>query len=524
MGNESRRDNFSGSTIKLLYDKVNGLCSKPDCRILTRGPNSKVGKITSIGQAAHITAAAKGGPRYDASLTKEQRKSYENGIWLCNNHARIIDSDEIKYPPELLENWRSETEKYVEENIGKPLISEEEANNQSNNNIANFFIGEDFSTLSNATAKMASHIDSKISALDPRFTVKTDIIDSQVTRYISAKAHDVSVTLNISEEHSKEFVEKFDKFKNFGQDFEFSTEKVSVDGSELFKKIIDNAPKGSKITWSAPECILDGELYASDGDNSIFLGGFKAKFQRQKDLDVLTASALKGFIVMRSLHGNPNGQMKCQYSFDFSKWVGIDIQKIPFFPKLKKILPTLSTGGNLFSEINGGDAGPLIAGDTKFLTDRSPLNDLLFMLTYVDCARTISKALSTPLTFDHFHSDQEGLNELCEISSLLATPTELKGDEINQRASVTLIHNNPEAHKNTIASIVAAKCFRIRKTCKIQTIFNQQIMIPDIIQELFDVELEVTSTNVMENGTHETKIVIITNENTRFRKSLVGFS
>ena len=125
MGNESRRDNFSGSTIKLLHDKVNGLCSKPDCRILTRGPNSKVGKITSIGQAAHITAAAKGGPRYNASLSQAERKSYENGIWLCNNHARLIDSDKEKYPIELLKSWKLESEKHVEGSIGKPLFFKE---------------------------------------------------------------------------------------------------------------------------------------------------------------------------------------------------------------------------------------------------------------------------------------------------------------------------------------------------------------------------------------------------------------
>jgi hypothetical protein len=36
-----------------------------------------------IGVAAHITAAAPNGPRYDPSLTSAQRRRHLNGIWLC---------------------------------------------------------------------------------------------------------------------------------------------------------------------------------------------------------------------------------------------------------------------------------------------------------------------------------------------------------------------------------------------------------------------------------------------------------
>ena len=42
---------------------------------------------------AHICAAAQGGPRYDASMTPEERKSFENGIWLCQSCSKLIDTD-----------------------------------------------------------------------------------------------------------------------------------------------------------------------------------------------------------------------------------------------------------------------------------------------------------------------------------------------------------------------------------------------------------------------------------------------
>lgn len=50
---------------------------------------------TNAGVAAHITAASPGGARYDAALTPEARADIGNGIWLCQNHARLIDNDEL---------------------------------------------------------------------------------------------------------------------------------------------------------------------------------------------------------------------------------------------------------------------------------------------------------------------------------------------------------------------------------------------------------------------------------------------
>ncbi|MCP4544775.1 MAG: pentapeptide repeat-containing protein [Chloroflexi bacterium] len=47
-------------------------------------------------------------------MTNEQRRDISNGIWLCRKCARLIDTDEEKYPVELLLQWRHEHEKSIE--------------------------------------------------------------------------------------------------------------------------------------------------------------------------------------------------------------------------------------------------------------------------------------------------------------------------------------------------------------------------------------------------------------------------
>lgn len=104
----SVRDDFSPRTKQILSDRVGGRCSYPGCGQVTTGPNLyDPTKKINTGVAAHITAAAKGGPRFDGSLTSEQRCSIENGIWMCEHHARLIDADFSNYTAEQLKVWKN---------------------------------------------------------------------------------------------------------------------------------------------------------------------------------------------------------------------------------------------------------------------------------------------------------------------------------------------------------------------------------------------------------------------------------
>ena len=96
------RDDFAQPIKNTLAARVGHQCSNPNCRVPTSGPGADEQKALNIGVAAHIVAAAQGGPRYDATLTPEQRAGIINGIWLCQNCAHEIDADEKRYSVALL--------------------------------------------------------------------------------------------------------------------------------------------------------------------------------------------------------------------------------------------------------------------------------------------------------------------------------------------------------------------------------------------------------------------------------------
>ncbi|KAB0672440.1 hypothetical protein F6V30_07720 [Oryzomonas sagensis] len=105
----ANRDDFTDKTKRVLAERAGQQCSNPNCGHSTAGPSDADSKkSTLLGKAAHITAAAEGGPRYDAKLTSEERKSPENGIWLCAECADRVDKkeNEHQFPVELLKHWK----------------------------------------------------------------------------------------------------------------------------------------------------------------------------------------------------------------------------------------------------------------------------------------------------------------------------------------------------------------------------------------------------------------------------------
>lgn len=111
------RDDFSKKVKEQMAYRVGCRCSNPKCRKITCGPKESVEGYVNIGVAAHICAAAPGGKRYNPYMSKEERSSAENGIWLCQSCSKLIDSDEGKYTVQILHKWKQDAEKITHEEL-----------------------------------------------------------------------------------------------------------------------------------------------------------------------------------------------------------------------------------------------------------------------------------------------------------------------------------------------------------------------------------------------------------------------
>lgn len=121
------RDDFSKEVKDTVAARVSYRCSNPDCRAPTSGPQLDASKALNLGVAAHITAASPGGPRYDASLTPEERRHANNAIWLCQICGKLVDNDKLRFPVEGLRRWKQGAENEARVRVGKALSSADPA-------------------------------------------------------------------------------------------------------------------------------------------------------------------------------------------------------------------------------------------------------------------------------------------------------------------------------------------------------------------------------------------------------------
>lgn len=94
------------------------MCSNTECRAVTCGPAQLPDRAVSIGEAAHIFGARRGAARYRDDMTDVSRAEITNGIWLCRNCHKLVDSDPPRFPSDLLFQWRNLHEQYVISKIG----------------------------------------------------------------------------------------------------------------------------------------------------------------------------------------------------------------------------------------------------------------------------------------------------------------------------------------------------------------------------------------------------------------------
>ena len=101
---------YTRSTLMALAQFSGGLCYCPGCpEPVLREVD---GRMHFIVQIAHIRAAFADGPRYDETMTDDQRRDLPNLLLLCDPHHHEVDDEkniEI-YTTEVIHRWKKQRE------------------------------------------------------------------------------------------------------------------------------------------------------------------------------------------------------------------------------------------------------------------------------------------------------------------------------------------------------------------------------------------------------------------------------
>lgn len=100
---------YSAGTRAALQTLSRGTCYFPRCREPVLKTVEGEYSINYI--VAHIYAAHANGPRYDETMTDDDRRAFSNLLLLCRGHSDFVDRKHVDdYSPETLLSWKADRE------------------------------------------------------------------------------------------------------------------------------------------------------------------------------------------------------------------------------------------------------------------------------------------------------------------------------------------------------------------------------------------------------------------------------
>jgi len=391
------RDEFNAATIQRMRLRVALRCSNPVCRRSTVGPTqcSDDGVVT-LGVAAHIHAAAKGGPRYLPTMSSGERRSIQNGIWLCTACGTLIDRDETAYPPELLRTWKREAERLAASENNQRLPSAADATAQ----LVTALSGQPIAFIPNAIGNTHRASAQALERMDPRFQVTTKHEGDTTTFTLNAK-EEVPFKMLIPQGHRDAWREKLDALVQHGVTAELDASGVRVDGSPLLAAVFDDegmAPSSLRIEVHGSPVRVKLAAIAPDGRRHTFddvvatltPGGtsFRVHGPLWDGLANLTVQAT---------HAQTPWRGRFNLSIDYGQWVGKDIRRLPHLNSVLEFFEWADQGAKLDLQVVAeGESMMVFHMDFDDLTRQTPWRQAL--LEYLRRARDLTRALGVTVT------------------------------------------------------------------------------------------------------------------------------
>lgn len=347
-----RKGDFSQKVIETLIKEVNGHCAAPGCDKYTlAGKAGDPGKAYTIGRAAHICAASVGGPRHDANMTDAERKSSANGIWLCGPHADEIDADKEHYTASELRKWKQQAIEQARSRLHTRPYREQDAIDLIRQLLR--INGHVATPLSGAVHDLIHLEDQAMQALDPRFTVQSDIIKGQRIVHVSAVDEPVDVNFTIAESHVSDFWEQHQRLEDHGVPMVLPTNAFRAENSPLFAELFSTPGGTFSVGPNTRNAINTFELHHPTSSEVKHFEPFIGTVQYGLQSATFTGAACGGlFVFSYQFHcGPPMTFPRVNLAVRLELWEGRSIAHLPYLEAALEIFRLIAAGWRLHSAL-----------------------------------------------------------------------------------------------------------------------------------------------------------------------------
>lgn len=480
------RDDFSLRVRNKLRDRVLHRCSKPGCRVPTSAPHDEDG-LTNVGNAAHICAASPGGPRYDESMTPNERKAFSNGIWLCAIHAAEIDRDIDSHPPHLLKEWKRQAEAAAKSELGRALPKASDATDL----LAMTLTGMPRQFLPNAIRQVHEASAQVLANADRRFDIVSRHSPEHGTSFQVNAKEDVKLALRVGGQDAQVAAAGYAALMETGHGFELDVKNVGFEGSPLFQVIQEMVGQdGGRLRFSPHGQDVVFKLCATEPStgNKIFLDDMQGKLTSGTKSCRLQGEAMNGMLSLTADANHDGQRSRIQLLLSTERWVSCEVARLPWFNKIASFVDAVANAWliDLTVEMDGEPMAGM-----KLDLDPGEFQPLTYVISYIRLAKKLSEFLSVPIGYevnctisDTSYADLEaGVENICGYYMDLDTITfPLPG---------TCVITAPHVDR-LVGQTIAADDFEAFEQKRI-LVFGQTVELPKIRRLLNGGRIEVLS-------------------------------
>lgn len=390
-----------------------------------------------VGVAAHIHAAAPGGPRYLATMSSGERRSIQNGIWLCGVCGTWVDRDVDACSADRLRTWKAEAEAAAAREMNTRLPSPGDATAQ----LVAALSGQSTRFLPTVVGNAHRAAATALEQLDPRFEVSSKYERNTTTFTLHAR-ETVSFQMAVPKDRRDEWRNKLIGLIQHGLTAELDATGVNVAGSPLLEAVFQDdgvspsviriESRGYPVRVKLAAVETAGRRHAFDDVLAKLTPG-QTSFRVVGDLwDGLAE------LTIQATHTHTPWSGRFGLHIDYRQWVGKDIRRLPYMDAVVEFFRQADGGARLDIQVlNKGERLMGLFVDFDDLTRDTPWRApfLEYLARASEVVRVAGAAIEVPT---HVTISPEDVEALERAHDMVIKRRRLERDDIVGRPSFPL--------------------------------------------------------------------------------------
>jgi len=366
-------------------------------------------------------------------MTSAERRDTSNGIWLCQTHSRLIDSDEGRYSSQTLRQWKELAESRARAEIGTRLPSEHDAHDQlvmALTRTPTSFLPTAIQNVHGATAEL-------LNSLDSRIRVETSFVNNRTT-FTFLPQEPIPVNFVVGERSASQWRSQIRALVEHGETADLPGGDVQVLGSLVFDKaftpeVLENGR--FVFTAAGRPAVAKVSLVDPNSQASFTVDDFRGRLTHGTQSFSFTGTSCADLLSLtlrfpRNVTVQSDGDFTIALKFE--QWEAKPVLGLPYFDRLRDFYANINDGWVVSIELEI-DGTRILGAHMRVPQDSNAFRSSHVMLQYTNRVRRLVSKLGAKVDFhlqttfsaeDHMH--------LAEIVDILMGEDPLTEEGVEQ--------------------------------------------------------------------------------------------